>query len=157
MNQNRHTNWLLFIFLAVLGVVFGFLLFHLGPSLHLARKEEVVASLRLKDGSLLVLAQKPNKGLVKAFTVRLYRLYPERRVEVTLVGFKESYWWRGRLKKMTDDFVDIQYLGMSACTYDVKYGEVASNDHSLPPQNADHANYDITLEKLRLQDKQIQP
>jgi hypothetical protein len=130
-----------FIILICLGVVLiGLPVFHLGPSLHLRKGGQVMHSTVLPDGSRLILAQKANENWIEAFTVSLYRVYPDGKVHRWLIGFEESYWWLGRLRARTSNVVEIQSLGFSLCRYDLTTGLLTWNDNYHPPQSSNRAD-----------------
>jgi hypothetical protein len=123
-------------------------IFHLGPTLGLAKKERIVSSLPLADGSKLVLTQKPNGNLIEAYSVFLYRVFPDQKVGKCLVGFKESNWWFAKLRMKSASVVDIRADGQSACGFDLDSWTLTWNDRYLPPRQMDGPLY-LDLSFLR--------
>ncbi len=124
-------------------------LFFFGPTFHFGRGMSIVDSTVLTDGSVLVLTQEPNLGLLEPFTVRVFRLYPNRSAERTLVGFEESYWWRGRLKPKDSHRIYLTALGIRQCSYDTSDGKVSWLDRSYVDQEAASVNYEVLVGDLK--------
>ena len=121
--------------------ILGLLVFHLGPSLHLSQSEKVLDSMKLQDGSRLLLAQKANKDLFEAYTVILYRVNADGKVEKCLIGFEESYWWLASLKPKNEKLIDVRSLGVSLCTYNLETKTLTWNDNSYPPRQSSLIGY----------------
>lgn len=120
------------IILGILGLCVAAIMFHLGPTLHFAKREKLIDSLRLPDGTRLLLTEKANASLSEPYTIRLYREYSDGKSERCLVGFEESYWWFGNLRRKSGGVVDIRALGCSICTYDPEAKSLKWNDGTYP-------------------------
>ncbi len=91
---------------------------HLGPAGGLGKRRQVLDVLSLADGSRLCLLQFRNDHWLEAYTVALYRLYPDETTEATLLGFEDSYWWFGKLRRCKDnDLIHVKVWGHVACLY----------------------------------------
>src|SRR5437879_1671753 len=124
---------------------------YLGPDLHLRRTEQLLASTRLPDSSVLFLVQSPNKSRIEPYTVYLYRLYTNGTAQSCLIGFEESYWWLAGLRKIGDHKVRITYVGSVECIYDMDTGTRTWTDKSYPPlgsEQADHRSLSNKMFKL---------
>jgi hypothetical protein len=116
-------------------------IFHFGPTLGLAKKERTLSSMPLADGSKLVLTRKPNGSPIEAYSVFLYRVFPDEKVGKCLVGFKESYWWFAKLRMKSASVVDIRADGESVCNFDLDSWTLAWNDGYLPRRQMDAPLY----------------
>jgi hypothetical protein len=140
-----------FLVLSMLAAIPCVLLFHLGPSLCLNEKERVRDTLKLKDGSKMFLAQKPNGNWGEPFSVYVYRVLPDGRVARCLVGYEESYWWFAKLRMKSTNVVDIRACGQSVCNYDLNGWTLTWNDNSYPPRQSEGPLY-LELPFLRKTD-----
>jgi len=122
-------------------IVTGFLSFHLGPFLHFAKRAQVIDTLRLQDGSQLILSQRANPSLVEAYTVTLYRSHPDGRAEKCGVGCEESYWWFGALKSKSTNTIELRSCGLAVCTYNTETKVLSWNDNSYPPHTSEPPTY----------------
>ena len=132
-------NWfklVLWIASVCVAAVVGLVIFYLGPSLHMGGKEQLLAKCVLADKSTVVLIQTPNRTIIEPYTVRLYRVYPDGKAEVCLVGFEESHWWFAGLKSRDEHKIDIICFGSSECVYDLRTKRLRWNDNSYPPQES---------------------
>src|SRR2546423_14846121 len=89
-------------------------LVHLGPHLHLSN-QNALAHLKLGDGSRLLLLETANPSVIDAFTVELFRLYPNGGAEKCLVGSEESHWWFGKLVTESRSVVQLRSMGTQQC------------------------------------------
>lgn len=116
-------------------------LYYFGPHSQSRRKEELLASLKLTDASLLFLVQRPNATRFEPYTVELYRLYKDGKADTCHVGDEESYWWFGGLKMRDDKSVKVTSMGITECIYDVATGVLRWTDKSYPPLTEKQSDY----------------
>ena len=115
--------------------------YYSGPYTRSGRKEELLASAKLADSSVLFLVQRPNPSLFEPYTVELYRLYRNGTAETCLIGDEESYWWWGGLTMRDSKTVRVTSIGITECLYVTETGLLSWTDKSYPPHGRIQGDY----------------
>ena len=132
------TRWLVRILLVLLvATPMALICLHLGPDFGFDKMPKVLCALTLNDGSRLVLIQKRNDSLLDAYSSLLYRCYPDSRVEVTELGFEDSFWWLATLRTATNaKSIEIRACGTIEGIYDPASKVASWPSQKFPPAEA---------------------